>query len=147
MSVAERIRKLGFRRWYERQLIEAHGSLVTALLSVIMIAVCLDQFRWREAGFKPLIMLALIVAGIVLCYKTVVFYFSTLFRAEHFASQAVCNACKTYGVIEVLSSSPRDTEDADVGNGGNAFKVRCRKCRHDWTMSAMPSGEPKGKYL
>jgi len=63
MSVAASIRKLGFRRWHERQLIEAHASLVTAFLCVIVIAVCLDQFHWRESGAKPWIMLALIVAA------------------------------------------------------------------------------------
>ena len=76
MPVADRICKLGFRRWYERQLIEAHGSLVTAFLGVILVAVCMDQFRWRDAGFKPLIMLVLIVGGLVLCFKAVRYYFS-----------------------------------------------------------------------
>ena len=46
-----------------------------------MVAVCLDQFHWRDAGFKPLIMLVVIVAGIVMCFKTVVFYFKVLFLA------------------------------------------------------------------
>jgi hypothetical protein len=61
MPIAARIRKQGFQRWYERQLIEAHASLVTAFLCVIVVAVCVDQFRWREGGFKPLMMMALVV--------------------------------------------------------------------------------------
>ena len=124
MPVAASIRKLGFRRWHERQLIEAHASLVTAFLCVIVIAVCLDQLHWRDAGFKPLLMLALIVAGVALCFKTVTFYFKMLFRAEHFAQQAQCGDCKTYGVIEVLASPGEDT-----------LQVRCKKCSHEWTMT------------
>ena len=53
----------------------------------------MDQLRWRDAGFKPLIMLLLVIAGIALCFKTVTFYFKVLFRAEHFAAQAVCSGC------------------------------------------------------
>jgi hypothetical protein len=90
MLLADLIRKFGFRRWHERQFIEAQASLVTAFLGVIMVAVCLDQLHWRDGGVKPLAMLVLAVAGIVLYFKTVSFYFRTLFRAEHFAARAVC---------------------------------------------------------
>jgi hypothetical protein len=135
MSVAASIRKLGFRRWHERQLIEAHASLVTAFLCVIVVAVCLDQFRWREAGFKPLIMLALIIAGIALCFKTVTFYFKVLFRAEHLAQQAVCSDCKTYGVIDVI-------DPASPSISGRPFRVRCRKCGRTWTMAEDTAAQP-----
>ena len=147
MPVAERIRKLGFRRWYERQLIEAHGSLVTAFLSVIMVAVCMDQLRWRDAGFKPLIMLALIVAGIVLCFKTVTFYFKVLFRAEHYAEQAVCGKCKVYGLIEVIAAPARDSQGIADAPTDDWLKVRCKKCAHNWTMSAEHAPPPIGKSL
>ncbi len=126
MSIAEHIRRLGFRRWHERQLIEAHASLVTAFLCVIVVAVCLDQLRWREPGVKPFIMLALIVGGLALCFKTVTYYFKALFRAEHYAQQAVCGACRAYGALELLGSSA-------TGNGEH-LHVRCRKCNHAWTM-------------
>ena len=118
MTFPDHIRKRGFRRWHERQLIEAHASLVTAFLSVIVVAVCLDQFQWRDAGAKPWIMLVLIMASIVLCFKTVTFYFKMLFRAEHFAQQATCGSCKTYGVIEVLAPATRDAyDDAFAASG------------------------------
>jgi hypothetical protein len=147
MSVAASIRKLGFRRWHERQLIEAHASLVTAFLCVIVVAVCLDQFRWREAGFKPLIMLALAAAGIALCFKTVTFYFKMLFRAEHFAQQAVCSGCKAYGVIEVLATSTPISRGAADAADSDSLHVRCKKCGHAWTMSAIQGGEPDSRRL
>ena len=140
MPVADRIRKLGFRRWHERQLIEAHASLVTAFLGVIMVAVCLDQLQWRDAGAKPLIMLALAGAGIVLCFKTVTFYFKVLFGAEHYAAQAVCGGCKAYGLIDVLAS-PSRAASADR----EWLKVRCRKCHHEWTMMAAQAAAPEQK--
>lgn len=142
MSIATRIRKLGFRRWHERQLIEAHASLVTALLAMIVVAVCLDQFRWGDGGVKPPLLLALSVAGVVLCFKTVTLYFRVLFRAEHFAAQAVCSECKSYGTLEVLScAAPRATDNDDW------LKVRCKKCGHGWTMTAAPTHSPVGKPL
>ena len=93
MPIAARIRKQGFQRWYERQLIEAHASLVTAFLCVIVVAVCVDQFRWREGGFKPLMIMALVVAGVLICIKAVGVYFRVLFRAEHVAQQVNCRQC------------------------------------------------------
>lgn len=142
MSVATHIRKLGFRRWHERQLIEAHASLVTAFVVMIVVAVCLDQFRWRESGLKPLILLALIVVGIVLCFKAVTYYFKVLFRAEHFAQQAVCSECKTYGTLDVLHCAV-DSAAADA----DWLKVRCKKCGHEWTMTAESATTPLGKAL
>ena len=145
MPVAERIRKLGFRRWHERQLIEAHANLVTAFLCLIVVVVCMDQLNWRDGGFKPLINLALIVGGLVLCFHTVRIYFKVLFRAEHFAEQAVCGACQTYGVIQVIATSAQTAQDrADPGKS-EWFKVRCRKCGHDWTMTALPVETPGKK--
>jgi hypothetical protein len=140
MPVADRIHKLGFRRWHERQLIEAHASLVTAFLCVIVIAACLDQLHWRDAGFKPLIMLALIVAGIVLCFKTVTIYFKVLFRAEHYAQQAVCGECKIYGALDVRRYAAESTVA-----GHDWFNVRCKKCGHSWTIADESEGQPPNK--
>ena len=135
-AVAESIRKIGFRRWHERQLIEAHASLVTAFLSLIVVVICLDAFRWRDPGLAPLINLSLIVAGLVLCYKTVGSYFRVLARAEHFAAQAVCSECQTYGRIEVLATSSPAPHGTAGQTGSDWFKVRCRKCSHGWTITA-----------
>jgi len=136
-AVAESIRKMGFRRWHERQLIEAHASLVTAFLALIVVVICSDQFQWRAPGFTPLINLTLIVGGLALCYKAVMFYFRVLSRAEHFAVQAVCSECQTYGRIEVLAISASASPDIAGATSSDWFKVRCRKCGHGWTMTAM----------
>ena len=129
MPIAARVRKQGFHRWYERQLIEAHASLVTAFLCVIVVAVCVDQYRWREGGFKPFVMMALVVAGVLICIKTVGIYFRVLFRAEHVAQQVNCAGCGAYGVITVLGSSD------ERGSNGEWLRARCRKCGHEWTVS------------
>jgi len=145
VSVAQSIRKLGFRRWHERQLIEAHASLVTAFLCLIVFAVCLDQFRWRDGGLKPMIMLAMLFGGLVLCFNATRYYLKVLFRAEHFSEQAICGHCNVYGVLEVLSAAT--PESADSTPGSDWLKVRCRKCGHAWTMSEAHGPPPAGKSL
>ena len=130
MVIAQRIKKLGFHRWYERQLIEAHASLVTAFLCVIMVAVCVDQFRWQEGGVRPAMMLALGVAGILLCYKTVMFYFRVLFHAEHIAQQANCAQCGAYGALTIVAVSTGQSPTTDE----EWMRTRCRKCAHEWTV-------------
>lgn len=43
MELAEGIRKIGFARWYERQLMEAHLYLVTAFLCLILLTACASR--------------------------------------------------------------------------------------------------------
>ena len=136
MLFAEGIRKFGFRRWYERQLIEAHACLVTAFLGSIVVTVCIDQFRWREAGIKPLILLGVVIAGILLCIRMVTVYYRVLFRAEHYAQQSTCSQCHCYGMLHVVSAPTRN--HADGADEEDWARVRCRKCGHDWVMSGAP---------
>ena len=102
------------------------------------------QRTGRDGGLKPLILLVLIVAGTILCFKTVTFYFKVLFRAEHFAQQAVCGECKTYGAIEV-TAAPDSAPDSAESESEAWLKVRCRKCGHAWTISGEPIVLPAGK--
>lgn len=92
-----------------------------------MVAVCLDQFHWRDPGIRPWTLLLLIAAGTGLCWKTVTYYFKVLFRAEDLARQAACGACGVYGVIAV---------DGDTSNDTGNLRVHCRKCGHQWVMQA-----------
>ena len=48
MSPADGIRKLGFRRWYERQLIESHAYFLTCFL-------CMIKVQCRKCGNQWLI--------------------------------------------------------------------------------------------
>ena len=77
MTAADGIRKLGFRRWYERQLIESHVYLVTGFLSMIMVFACFEDFSLRAPGIKPFLMLALIMGGAVLCAVSLWRYLSS----------------------------------------------------------------------
>ena len=52
MGLADAIRRRGFRRWYERQLIEGHAYLVTGLLSLIMMAISIEMIDFRHSTHR-----------------------------------------------------------------------------------------------
>ena len=137
MSRAEGIRKLGFRRWYERQLIEGHAYLVTCFLSMIMMAACVETFSLREPALQQLVMLGLLFGSGIVCIASWRRYHVVLVRAEQTGEQSTCTACRAYGRFEVLEpalpgqSGPRESA-ADVAD--MRLQVRCRKCGHQWTI-------------
>lgn len=129
MSVAGGIRKLGFRRWYERQLIEGHVYFVTGFLSGVMIMAGLEQLSVRGPPGQFQEMLALTVGGFFLAVWSLRRYHRILDRAEWHGEQSTCPQCKTYGALEVVESGGERADDT-----GEWLKVRCRRCDHRWHM-------------
>ena len=140
MNRAEGIRKLGFRRWYERQLIEGHAYLVTCFLCVILVAACAKTFSFRAAGWEPLIMLALLMAGGFVCIASWRRYHLVIVRAEFTGEQSTCGECKTYGRFRVTEPAPGvpGTYNRDFDRGtdqtDSRLKVCCRQCGHEWMI-------------
>jgi hypothetical protein len=115
------IARLGFRKWYERHLIEAHAWLVTALLCAIVICVSLEGLTLRGNLF-----VALGAAGVVFFAGLIAWHgarrFLTLLgEAEHLGAQSTCSQCSRYAAFEVIRRAPQ-------------MSVRCRKCGHEWTF-------------
>lgn len=136
MGIADGIAKLGFRRWYERQLIESHLYLVTCFLCMIVVAACMEAFSLREPGLKPALMLALTLAAGFAGIHSWGRYQQLMVRAERLGDQSTCAGCKTYGSLRVTASGPlspldyaRNREQAEMW-----IRVRCRKCGHEWCM-------------
>ena len=130
MTPADGIRKFGFHRWYERQLIESHVYLVTGFLSLIMVVACIEGFSFSTPGIKPFVMLALMVGGGALCAESLRRYLVVLFRAQRVAEQSVCSGCGSNGRLSVTSSH------AVAGDPQAAsLLVQCRKCGHQWTVN------------
>jgi hypothetical protein len=135
MTPADGIRKLGFRRWYERQLIEGHVYFVTCFLSMILVAACLEQINWREPG-RELLMVGAIVIGALLCLGSLRRYNFILWRAECLGEQSTCGQCRAYGVLQVLDAGmAQERERASGAAADNTWiRVRCKKCGHEWRM-------------
>ena len=139
MKRANGIRKLGFRRWYERQLIESHAYLVTCFLCMILIAACVETFSFRAPGWQPVAMIMLLLAGAAGCVLSWRRYLDTLMRAEQIGEQSTCSACGTYGRYKVLDPAPSGDGPAAGWAGSDPqpelrLKVSCRSCKHEWTI-------------
>lgn len=134
MTPADGIRRLGFHRWYERQLIESHVYLVTGLLSLVMVLACVEGFSFREPGLKPFLTLALMMGGLVLCGASVHRYLSMLTRANHLAEQSACGGCGSNGRLRVTGSRVVSGTSGEAEDEGT-IEVECRRCGHRWTMA------------
>jgi multisubunit Na+/H+ antiporter MnhG subunit len=60
---ARSIGKLGFRRWYERRLIESHAWLVTAFLCLVGMAAVFEAFSFSNRPLQVLLAVAFIFAA------------------------------------------------------------------------------------
>jgi len=136
MTPAEGISKFGFRRWYERQLIEGHMYFVTCFLCLMVIAVCLEQIDWRGSAVWVVFMLVVIVAGGWLCVISLRWYNFLLARAECLGAQSNCAQCGVYGVLKVIEGSGDDDPEPGLEAAANGawLRVQCKKCGNKWIM-------------
>jgi hypothetical protein len=118
---AESIGRLGFRKWYERQLIEGHAWFVSCFLCMLAVAACLEELSFRGPLGRVLAYGGFVfVAGVVGIYGYVR-YSRIMGVAERLGDQATCSGCGTYGRFAVI---------------GAPFTVRCRKCGNEWPVAA-----------
>jgi hypothetical protein len=122
MEPARSIGRLGFPKWYERRLMEAHAWLLTALLCAIYVEVSLEAISFKGSMVVWLGTAGGIFVGGLIVWHGLRRFFAILTEAERFASQSTCSGCKAYGKFEIVAEQP-------------AMTVRCRKCSHQWTMS------------
>jgi hypothetical protein len=134
LTASQGIRRLGFRRWYERQLIEGHVYFITAFLSVVLMAACLEQIDVRGSSWQLLFMITVIAATGWLCVIGLRRYNFLLVRAECFGSQSTCAKCKTYGVLQVLGAGHSEAAGDAPRLDDEWIRVRCKKCDHEWRM-------------
>jgi hypothetical protein len=122
MEPARSISKLGFQRWYERQLTEGFAWLVTCLLCAVLIAAGIESIWPRLMTWHAVAMLAFVYVVGMICWYALRRFLMLLTRAEHVASRSTCAQCATNGRYEVLSETA-------------VMRVRCRRCAHEWTIS------------
>jgi len=122
MEPARAISRLGFKKWYERHLVEAHAWLLTAILCAIYVEVSLEGISAKCHGLAWLGTAGGMFVGVLIVWHGLRRFFALLVEAERFSSQSKCAACNTYAVFEVTAELPK-------------MSVRCRKCSHEWIIT------------
>ncbi|MGB5081863.1 MAG: hypothetical protein WBO23_14095 [Burkholderiales bacterium] len=125
------ILKLGFRRWFERQLIQSHAYLVTFLLCLILVLAMIEELGARGSGFERALIFALTLCAGAVGLISFERYRVMLFQALHLSGRSSCGKCGAYGQFNVLDSARTDSSE---GIREYWLKVRCRKCGHEWIM-------------
>jgi hypothetical protein len=125
MQLADGIRKHGFRKWYERELLHSHAHLLLLSLCAIGLLASAEAYDRRaplaEQAADVFAVLLLAAVGLWSLRR----YLYLLMHAEQIASQAVCAQCKTYGRFSL----------AAVQGAHEYVTVCCRKCRHEWRIA------------
>ncbi len=122
-TLADGIRRVGFRKWYERELLSSHAHMLLAFLCVIALMASMEAFHGATPGEKVTDVLLVIVSGAIGLWA-LRRYLYLLMHAEDVANQANCPKCTTYGSLTLVEEN-RSNGDA---------RVCCKKCAHQWTI-------------
>lgn len=126
MKLAQGIQKHGFRKWYERELLQGHAHLVLLLFCALGLMLALEAAtRFRSLADQLIDLVAVLICAAVGLWA-LRRYVYLLTHAEVVANQANCPVCKTYGRLSLLKSSA----------SGDDVRVRCRKCSHEWDIES-----------
>ncbi len=134
MQVTRYIERHGFRRWYERQLIESHAYLALGFVALIVLLAGMEVLRDTSSGIRYLIILIAAAAGGMLTLVAWRRFNVLLARAEHFAEAATCPQCKTWGKFKVVAQESSDADDPPEAGRPHWLKVRCRQCEAEWRL-------------
>ena len=124
-SLVQGIQDLGFRRWYERELLSSHAHMALALLATVAMLASFEALRGASMSEKLMNTLFILGCGAVAVWAMRRYLF-LLMHAESLANQANCPHCQAYGRFQL----------GEAGNQreGDEVPVRCTRCGHRWTL-------------
>jgi hypothetical protein len=125
MSSEHAIQRLGFQKWYERELMYSHANLVLLLCCAIALLASAEVYEASAPLMDQLKVIGSAAISAVVGVLALRRYLYLLKHAEFVADQAVCEACSVYGRLQVL----------DGKDDSAALGVSCRHCGHRWTLS------------
>jgi len=126
MELAEGIRKHGFRKWYERELISSHAHLLLTLCCAIGLFATFELYSRSAAASEQLTDFGAVLLLSAVGVWSLRRYLYLLMHAEATAHQAVCPHCKTYGRFTLAREDEPHHE----------VRVRCRHCEHEWPIES-----------
>jgi hypothetical protein len=124
MSSEHAIQRLGFQRWYERQLMYSHANLVLLLLCAIALLAAAEVYDASAPALDQLKIIGAAAISAVIGVLALRRYLYLLKHAEYVADQAMCRVCDVYARLQVL----------DGAHDSASLSVSCRHCGHRWTL-------------
>ena len=134
MQVIEYVERHGFRRWYERQLIESFAYLTLGFFALILLLSGVEVLSHADSGVRYLFALTAAAAGGVLMLVAWHRFRALFARAEHFAEAATCPQCKAWGKFKVLAQESSRDEDPPEAGRPHWLRVRCTQCEAGWRL-------------
>ena len=134
MQVTRYIERHGFKRWYERQLIESHAYLVLGFVALILLLSGVELLSDAETGLRYVIVLSAAAAGGMLVVVAWRRFGVLLARAEHFGEAATCPQCKAWGKFKVLAQESSSPDDPPEAGRPHWLRVRCTRCETIWKL-------------
>lgn len=125
MQLIDGIRRHGFRKWYERELLQSHAMLALTFLCAVGLFGAFEaaqQFTgWEDRVLDALAILASGGIGVWALRR----YLHLLMHAENVAHQADCPRCGVYARFTLVETQAR----------AGGVTVRCRECAHQWSIN------------
>ena len=128
MKLADGIRKHGFRKWYERELLQSHAHLILTFCCMVGLFAVFEGMSRRRDWVDQAQDLATVVLCAVVGVWALRRYLYFLNHAEATANQADCPQCQAYGRFRL---EEEEVADADT----RVLHVCCRQCGQRWTIS------------
>lgn len=121
------IRRVGFRKWYERELLSSHAHMALALVAAVAMMASFEAFQGASTTEK-LINTVYVVVCAAISLWAMRRYLYLLMHAEELANQANCTRCDAYGLLK-LQEVP-----APRSNTQRLVPVCCKRCGFEWSM-------------
>ena len=128
MRLSDGIRRHGFRKWYERELLQSHAHLALTFVCAIGLFAAFEAAMhfttWADRAIDAIAIIACGGIGVWALRR----YLYLLMHAEHAAHQADCPQCGAYARFTLV----------DGAGAASAVPVRvcCRQCAHQWSIDA-----------
>lgn len=134
MQPSDYIQRFGFRRWYERQLIESHAYLALGFVALILMLAGAEVLGDMKSGASYVSTLLMSATGGLLLLVSWKRFKVLLARAERFAEAAECPSCKTWGKFRVLGQEAAPEDDPPEAGRPRWLRVCCAKCGGEWKI-------------
>jgi hypothetical protein len=125
--LADGIQRVGFRKWYERELLSSHAHMALALIAAVAMMASFEAYRGASVGEK-LMNTAFVLVCAAIALWSMRRYLYLLMHAEEMANQANCAQCQAYGLLKL-----QEVDDRRLA-AQRLVPVCCKRCGFQWNL-------------